>query len=249
VSSILKALKKLDKNTDPPPASTAGAIQPRRSMHRLFQPHRRPWPWGLGLVAVLLVTVALYVVGSWKSADIQRLPSVQAPLKAVGQPPSKMAVPRPRARKAIVSPPPLASHRKATGPTTEGRRPQGQVAAAQPDLKKPAPPPSAPLRARTAPPAEPVKIRPSILPKRIQPSALPKKPPAPASLKPLPADAGLTLQALVWAPEPERRFTVINNQIVREGGSVDGMTVMRIEETQVVLRKDGVLWTLSYDHR
>jgi hypothetical protein len=87
-----------------------------------------------------------------------------------------------------------------------------------------------------------VKIRP--------PAALPKKPPAPASsLKPLPADAGLTLQALVWAPEPERRFTVINNQIVREGGSIGGMTIVRIEEAQVVARKDGLLWTLSYNHR
>jgi hypothetical protein len=101
--------------------------------------------------------------------------------------------------------------------------------------------PSASLRAKVPPP--PAR------PKKSQPPALPESPPAPASLKPLPADAGLTLQALAWAPEPERRFTVINNQIVREGGSIGGMTVVRIEEAQVVLRKDGILWTLSYDHQ
>lgn len=96
------------------------------------------------------------------------------------------------------------------------------------------------VRPQAAPPARPGKS-PSMPPA--------EKTKAPDALTPLPADAGLTLQALVWAPEPARRFTVINNRIVREGGSIDGMTVVRIGETQVVLQKDGALWRLGYNRQ
>jgi hypothetical protein len=63
---------------------------------------------------------------------------------------------------------------------------------------------------------------------------------------PLSAEAGLKLEALAWALAPESRFAVINSQIVREGDSIGGAKVERIEKEQVVLRMEGKLWQLRH---
>lgn len=63
-----------------------------------------------------------------------------------------------------------------------------------------------------------------------------------------PDNAGLTLQALVWSEQPEERFVVINDTILRDGGTVNGSVVTRIEPDYVIIRTDGTTWRLKYGH-
>jgi len=63
---------------------------------------------------------------------------------------------------------------------------------------------------------------------------------------PPPADAAtLSLQALVWSGESGKRFAVINGSIVREGGSIENSTVVRIEGDYLVMRTGGSTWKLK----
>jgi hypothetical protein len=62
----------------------------------------------------------------------------------------------------------------------------------------------------------------------------------------LSADGGLKLEALAWTSAPENRFVIINSQIVREGGMIEGAKVERIEKDHVVLLKDGKLYQLRH---
>jgi len=58
-------------------------------------------------------------------------------------------------------------------------------------------------------------------------------------------NAGLSLMALVWSPQKGSRFVVINGDIVREGGSIEDSTVVRIEEDYAVVRTGGITWKLK----
>ena len=70
---------------------------------------------------------------------------------------------------------------------------------------------------------------------------------APETHQTAPKDnAGLTLQALVWAEQPEDRFVVINGSILREGGIINGSTIARIEPDYVSIRSGGTTWQLEY---
>jgi Type II secretion system protein B len=55
----------------------------------------------------------------------------------------------------------------------------------------------------------------------------------------------LELQAVVWSEEAESRFAVINGNIVRAGGKVEGVTVTDIGRTSVSLKFHGRSWTMK----
>ncbi len=68
----------------------------------------------------------------------------------------------------------------------------------------------------------------------------------PRTFDPPPEEAsGLSLQALVWSEQPEARFAVISGRLLHEGGSIDGNTVMQIEEEYVVMRTGHTTWKLK----
>lgn len=60
------------------------------------------------------------------------------------------------------------------------------------------------------------------------------------------ADIGLTLQALVWSEQPEDRFVVINDLILREGGAINGSVITRIEPDHVAIRSGETTFHLKY---
>ncbi len=62
-----------------------------------------------------------------------------------------------------------------------------------------------------------------------------------------PKELGLTLQAITWLNNPQKRFTVINNSIIRLGEIVDGFRLTRIEEEQVTVEKDNQKWLLRFN--
>lgn len=57
----------------------------------------------------------------------------------------------------------------------------------------------------------------------------------------------LRLQAVSWSDVPSARVTIINGRILREGQSVDGYAVVQIRPQDVIVKKSGKHWILSYD--
>ncbi len=55
----------------------------------------------------------------------------------------------------------------------------------------------------------------------------------------------LTIQALVWSDTPEKRFVVIDGQIIKEGGTVNGILVKGIGWDYVELKSGGKQWRLK----
>ena len=55
-------------------------------------------------------------------------------------------------------------------------------------------------------------------------------------------DPRIELQALVWAPEAASRFVVINNRLIKEGGSFDNIVVVRINRDDVLLTEGADRW-------
>jgi len=58
---------------------------------------------------------------------------------------------------------------------------------------------------------------------------------------------GLELQAVSWSPVAENRLAVINGSILREGGFIEGYSVVRIEENEVLMRKGLSQWRLVFN--
>lgn len=61
-----------------------------------------------------------------------------------------------------------------------------------------------------------------------------------------PEDAKLRLEAIVWAESPESRFAVINGQIIRVGGSMEGISITAIERDHVAARSSGREWKMKF---
>ena len=65
------------------------------------------------------------------------------------------------------------------------------------------------------------------------------------SLSPM-TDSKLKLQAIAWSNDATRRMAVINNQIVREGGMVDGFSVTHIRRDDVIVNDGAASWRLEF---
>lgn len=59
-------------------------------------------------------------------------------------------------------------------------------------------------------------------------------------------DSGLKLMAIAWSAIPADRIAVINGRIIREGESIDGAFVSRINENEVILQKKDELVKLVF---
>jgi hypothetical protein len=55
-------------------------------------------------------------------------------------------------------------------------------------------------------------------------------------------DPRIDLQALVWAPDAAARFVIINNRLIKEGGSVDNIVVVEINRDDVQLADGSDRW-------
>jgi hypothetical protein len=59
-------------------------------------------------------------------------------------------------------------------------------------------------------------------------------------------DNRLKIQAIVWSPIADERMAVINTRIVREGGSVEGFSVVEIRSDDVIVRESGRLYRVAF---
>ena len=103
---------------------------------------------------------------------------------------------------------------------------------------------------------------------RRKPASAPKKQPpaataAPSTAKPAPAkvargqdarfdalramdNSKLKLQAIAWSEDTAQRMAVINNHIVREGGTVDGFSITNIRKDDVIVNDGTTSWRLEF---
>ena len=59
----------------------------------------------------------------------------------------------------------------------------------------------------------------------------------------------MMLQAVAWAPRPEKRMGVIDGQVVREGDDANGYTVVKIRKQNIILQRDGQYFRLEFQRR
>lgn len=231
MSSILKALKKIEgrKVDTSLPVWSFGAGDLEAADRYIRRSRRRQRVLWLLIVLCVVALAGKFYHGSWPAADKDGPAATTAPGTAppeksdmTAAPVTRITVEKAPAKNATTTEPPpkTAPQALATAPPAEN---DGSEASAPKAASPPAPEPveAAPAKkASTPPPAETFAT-----------------PPA--------DNDGLTLMALVWSEQPESRFVVINGVILRQGGSIENSTVVRIEGDYVVMRTGGITWQLK----
>jgi len=62
----------------------------------------------------------------------------------------------------------------------------------------------------------------------------------------VPVDTDLQLQAISWSEHPQKRLAVINNRIVRQGDRVDGYSIDRINQDDVMVKQGNKILKLIF---
>jgi len=137
--------------------------------------------------------------------------------------------------------PPVSEAQPAVPPAEKGVRPSPS-----PVVPEEAPPAvAASVPQVTTAPDDSVVAASDEIPRPLQERAVSiptDRPPAEESSKTYRSDPRIELQALVWAPEASARFVVINNRLLKEGGSTDGITVVQINRDDVLLSEGTDRW-------
>ena len=271
MSSILDALKKAEQESamDRSAGTPWPAPPPLQSP---FPKRSRRWWVLLGIVAGLcLAGVVLWQVRqpdmTHPAGSISVLPSqpIPTPDRSVVPPLAEA----PMTRLPVAEPPqtPPGKTLMETSPRqTTGNAPASEVQVSDAmAVATPVQPEKQPLRATAPTAASTLQPTPSQLAQPVRQTAVPtpipvaapteEPPPRPAETavtsqpaaaretdKRFRSDPRIDLQALVWASEPAARFVVINNRLIKEGGSVDNIIVVRINPDDVLLAEGSDRW-------
>jgi hypothetical protein len=251
LSSILEALKKAEQDAVadngaqtpwPAPASTDTTGRNRQ---------RRWWP----ALAIVVVAGALAAVFWFTRRPEPALPThagkeqtavVAEQSKPAADPAERTATATrtlPVAAEGTAPPPVRSSQRpgKAThGPSSEAPLSTGQPPPAIHQKKS---------RETSDPKPEPVKTSPAAADSRPQQTSIPASTTSAEKTKTFRSDPRIELQALVWAPAAADRFVVINNHLIKEGGSVDNIVVVTINRDDVLLSEGSDRWHQEFKIR
>lgn len=227
MSSILKALKKLEDENPPKGRSViwSSGPAPRRTIRR--------WDitsgWSAVLLWGLLAVVALISVGGIILYLLPPSDRNVVTTASVGRPVAKpIQESLPSVTMVKPQPPPLPA----------------------PPTKEASPPPekAVPVSKAASPPA--VKKIPSASRKEKPPARAVEAVPDRSATTDLPVlTTDLKLQAISWASAPGDRLAVINGNIMREGTSLEGYSVVQIDRDEVVVRKGSEQWKLVFNLR
>lgn len=58
--------------------------------------------------------------------------------------------------------------------------------------------------------------------------------------------SGLKLQAIAWSSDSKKRIAVVNGRILREGNSIEGALIIRIDKNDVSFQKGGEQWKQKF---
>ena len=259
MSSILKALKKIEESTPPEESrNPAQAFNPRTVfVQRLRGRFLTSKTICMGLAAVVVLAAGILIEG-WMSgaADPHGGKPVTTAADSAPAGAGAFRAKLPDAKPAAPAPPVAA-------PPAPG---QDESAAAPAPI--PAEAPEATAAQRPAPPAQAVRPAARALPKETpqtpsaeRPSALAQRaapgretPPAnrPSAAR-TPEDnlsrldeSKLKVMAIAWHGQAARRIAVINGHIVKEGESVDGYTITRIRKDDVIVNDGSRSWRAEF---
>jgi hypothetical protein len=213
---------------------------------------RRRWWIPLGLIALFCVVASVFwltrgpVTGQKPVVANQMVEPVTAgktfPATPNGQQ-TPSTIPRtqaavPPAAQSTLQPQKKTSTRPSVAPT--------------PDAVLTAPPPE-PRQQETVetkpPPAMPAPAAEKSQPTEIAEPPRPSEKKKADNTKEFRKDDRVELQALVWAPEAAERFVVINNRLLKEGGSIDNITVVKINPDDVLLSEGADRWHQAFNIR
>lgn len=259
MSSILKALKKIEESAPPEESRNPAQVFNPRTV--FGQRHRGRWLTSkiiyMGLAAVVVLAAGILIRGwMWGEAD----PRGAKPLTTAADsapagadafraklPDGKTAAPSP----PVAAPPPPGPAESVAAPA-----PIPAAAPAATVTQRPAPPAQAPKPATRAVPREtsqaPSAERPSALAQKAAPAR--ETPPpgrAPAARTPEDNlsrldDSKLKVMAIAWHGHATRRIAVINGHIVKEGESVDGYTITQIRKDDVIVNDGSRSWRVEF---
>ncbi|BBO76910.1 hypothetical protein DSCW_43270 [Desulfosarcina widdelii] len=63
------------------------------------------------------------------------------------------------------------------------------------------------------------------------------------------SDPRIELQALVWSPDAAERFVIVNDRLIKEGGSIEGITIVRINPDDVLVSEGSQRWHEAFKIR
>lgn len=269
MSTILKALKRIDQTTPPEedlqdwPAGIDTKKTVRGRVHKIWFYRKAV----LALILAIIILAAGWLVYSqkqWLTAKIfPQKSSAKGPIyHAKIDPASETSkdsaparVPVPKNKEA---PPGSGSELR---PTVKAQQPRGlpRFPAAQKNPKKPIY--TAPDKTRV--PQKDRPVNPSVSRPPATSSAISvQRSPGPVATAPAgkstsrvtPAarsyqrldDSKLKLQAIAWSKDAAQRIAVINGHIVREGESVEGFVVNQIRQEDVVVNDGSTSWQLEF---
>ncbi len=261
MSSILKALKKIEESASPEPVPVqAVAVEPQsvfRTRLREKKSAARGLVYGAAAVGVLLAAVLVVRFLPETPPPAGAPPSPATPESAAGgvkeirgKMPRAAGSPSP----SSPMPPPVTRPGPAPGNSAGGADP----AAARP----PAPTPpgqraevSKPMRARSRDTATmPAKEeRPFVV--RKEAPAPPAEGPGAARAAPVKTaedgfdrldESKLKVMAIAWSQDPNRRIAVVNGRIIKEGESVDGYSVTRIRKDDILVSDGSKSWRVVF---
>jgi hypothetical protein len=262
LSTILKALKRIDQSTPPPDDLQAWPpkIDTQKTVKARIQ---KIWLYRKVYLALMLTVVLIaagwlaYSQKNWLASRI--LPQNTSPKAPVYQ--AKIDKGSDESRSAVPQKKPPLKRQNARSAIKSGRQPAG---ADQPSRRFPPAPASQksqinrifPSSGKTRPPT--AKSSTSRLPvtdsaktvqrgTRSSPAAAPTKKSSSRVVRSYRRldDSKLDLQAIAWSKDAKRRIAVINGHIVREGESVEGFLVNQIRQEDVVVNDGTASWQLE----
>ncbi|MGD8961464.1 MAG: hypothetical protein PVF29_06225 [Desulfobacterales bacterium] len=272
MSTILKALKRIDQSTLPPDGLESGPsmIDTKKAVRsRLF------WIWLqrkaiLSLIVVVVVIAAGWLIYSQKDRLISKIGSHgQSEKPPVFQaktepPPRQTKEPGPQQAARLNGQQPSGSATSGPDrnsaerpPATPSRSPSGQqdqthqMTALKPQVR--APESKSPAKSRISRSSE-AKSADSVQRKKRQPATAPAKKSKTRAVPtarsyPRLDNAKLNLQAIAWSNVAAERIAVINDRIVREGESVEGYSINQIRQEDVVVNDGARSWQLEFGLR
>ena len=272
MSTILKALKRIDQSTPPPDDMQSGPsmIDTQRAVRgRLF----RIWLQRKAIVALIVVVVVIaagWLIYSQKDrliskigspSQLKKSPVFEAKIEPPPRQPERTKPQQAAPLKRQQTPDSAESGRdrvRAERPSaTSSRSPSGQQNPTHQmtTLKAQARSPETKSSAKSGITSSPkVKARDSgqreTRPPAIAPAKKSKSRAAPAARSyPRLDNAKLKLQAIAWSNVAAERIAVINDRIVREGESVEGYSINQIRQEDVVVNDGARSWQLEFGLR
>lgn len=227
MSSILKALKKLEEETEES-EDPSGWMDPVQAKRKAVAGDKKALQTRLTIFGCVIALC--FVLGYW---------GMRGPAAELTAAPPR----QPRVQKKTApnrSHQPSAASNPASAVSTESGKPFESV------MSVPA------MAQRQDKAADPVATKPQESPVTSSPGPEIRKedgnPPqehTPVSKTDPPQlldDKRITLQAIVWSEKPSDRFAIVNERIVREGDSLDDITILMIEKSAIRFKHAGKEW-------